>query len=118
MRAYSAMVFRGPAQSMPGEIWTLMQVAGKDRDFVFDSTFDAALHAAHFGVELAFDEPPYMDPRRALDYSNIEESMHIPVAGLFASNKVDGQRYASTLVTGPKFDALNENDKNVSFGGG
>lgn len=78
MRAYSAMVFRGPAQSMPGEIWTLMQVAGKDRDFVFDSTFDAALHAAHFGVQLSFEEPPYMDPRRALDYSNIEESMYVP----------------------------------------
>ena len=117
MREHSAFVYEGPAETMPGELWTLYTSDGTERTFLLDSTLEASLFARHFGVKMAFDAPPELDPRRALDYQNIRECMYLPVPGAAAMEQTDGLRYASAPQSGTLFDGLSEGDKSISFGG-
>lgn len=81
-REDSALVFEGTAESMPGELWTLYHSTGERRTLLLDSTFEASVFARYFGVPLSFAVPAVVDPRRALDYTNIEESMYVPRVGI------------------------------------
>ena len=110
MREHSAFVFEGPAETMPGELWTLYTSDGTERTFLLDSTLEASLFARHFGVEMAFDAPPELDPRRALDYQNIRECMYLPIPGAAAMEQTDGFRYASTQISGIHFDHVTDTD--------
>lgn len=97
------LVFRGHAQTMPGELWTLVHPDGEEREFLFDSAFEAQTFAAYFGrgvqeVRLAYDMPPETDPRKALDYSNIRESMYVPEAKLTSATDAGPRQ--------PKLDAM------------
>ena len=61
-------------------------------------------------AKVAFDAPPELDPRRALDYQNIRECMYLPVPGAAAMEKTDGFRYASTQISGIHFDHVTDTD--------
>lgn len=110
----SLLVYMGPAQSMPGDLWTLVHPDGEDtRTFLFDSAFEAQIFAQHFRAELSLSMPAVLDPRRAMDYANIMDKLMVPRAGLGFTNDM-GHR---TKVSDLGFDRLRGEDVSTGMGG-
>lgn len=87
----SLLVYIGPAQSMPGDLWTLVHPDGEDtRTFLFDSAFEAQIFAQHFRAELSLSMPAVLDPRRAMDYANIMDKLNIPQSRMSAVDDREG----------------------------
>lgn len=104
------LVFVGHAETLPGELWTRVYPDGEETTFLFDSTMEASVFARHWDADLSFDMPPCVDPRRALDYQNVRESMYVSRAAL-GTTMDDGRRLRPNAVL--SFDHLRPEDMGV-----
>lgn len=110
----SLLVYLAPAQSMPGALWALIHPDGCDtKVYLLDSAFEAAVYAEHFGAKLALAMPPIRDPRRAMDYANLMDQLHIPSQKLPEVNEREGfkrapysARIQAAIDSGPSHTAM------------
>ena len=103
------LVLEGEAQTMPGQLWTRVYPDGEQTTFLFDSLLEAQTFARHWDCDLTFDMPPVVDPRRALDYQNIKEALHVPKVSLRDYNgEASPQRHRTDR--GFDFDGMNDRD--------
>jgi hypothetical protein len=70
-------VYQCPA-TLGGNVWRLYEpFTSKVREFVCETALAAECMAQYFGARVSMCEPERHDPRRALTYENLEETLSI-----------------------------------------